>query len=104
MRARGGWELSRRRSRRRRSRTKPHDRTLDDGNLARFVADGCLTVRTTLPTDFHSDLYGRIDQVFEKEGNPGNNLLPRLPEIRQVFDDPAAAAAVCRRGEGPGLC
>ena len=71
-----------------------HDHTLDDGARARFVADGCLTVRTTLPADFHSDLYGRIEEVFENEGNPGNNLLPRLPEIRRVFDDPAVAGAL----------
>ena len=25
--------------------------------------------------------------MFEKEGNPGNNLLPRIPEIQGVFDD-----------------
>ena len=75
---------------------QPH--TLDDGNLARFVADGCLTVRTTLPADFHSDLYARIDEVFEKEGNPGNNLLPRLPGIQRVFDDPAVGRRV---GEPP---
>ena len=68
--------------------------SLDDGAVARFVADGCLTVRTTLPADFHSDLYRRIDEVFEKEGNPGNNLLPRLPGIRRVFDDPAVAGAL----------
>ena len=71
-----------------------HDHTLDDGARARFVADGCLTVRTTLPADFHSDLYGRIEEVFENEGNPGNNLLPRLPEIRRVFNDPAVAGAL----------
>ncbi len=70
----------------------PH--SLDDDSRARFVADGCLTVRTTLPADFHSDLYARIDELFEKEGNPGNNLLPRLPEIRRVFDDPAVAGAL----------
>ena len=72
--------------------TQPH--TLDDGAVARFVADGCLTVRTTLPADFHSDLYRRIDEVFEKEGNPGNNILPRLPGIRRVFDDPAVTGAL----------
>ena len=71
-----------------------HDHTLDHSARAGFVADGCLTVRTTLPADFHSDLYGRIEEVFEKEGNPGNNLLPRLPEIRRVFDDPAVAGAL----------
>ena len=44
-------------------------------------------VNTDLPASFHDFIYERTEEVFEKEGNPGNNLLPRIPEIQTVFDD-----------------
>jgi HEAT repeat protein len=69
---------------------------LTDPDLARFVEDGHLVVRTTLPREFHANLYSKIDDVFDKEGNPGNNILPRVPEIAKVYDDPAVRAALGR--------
>ncbi|MBT6630715.1 MAG: hypothetical protein HOB49_27105, partial [Gemmatimonadetes bacterium] len=69
---------------------------LTDTDLARFVEDGHLVVRTTLPREFHASLYSKIDDVFDKEGNPGNNILPRVPEIAKVYDDPAVRGALGR--------
>ena len=77
------------------------DSCLTDTDLARFVNEGHLVVRTTLPREFHNRLYAKIDEVFEKEGNPGNNILPRVPEIAQVYDDVAVRAALGRL-LGPG--
>ncbi len=67
---------------------------LTDEQLRFYVVNGFITVRTALPPEFHQDVYERTDAIFEKEGNPGNNLLPRLPEIRQVFDDANVAGAL----------
>lgn len=67
---------------------------LTDEQMRFYVVNGFITVKTTLPPEFHQDVYERTDAIFEKEGNPGNNLLPRLPEIRQVFDDPNVAGAL----------
>ena len=61
---------------------------------AQFVRDGHLVVRTELPDDFHKSVYTKIEDVFEKEGNVGNNILPRVPELQQVYDDPAVASAL----------
>jgi hypothetical protein len=61
---------------------------------ARFVRDGHVVVRTGLPAEFHQAVYARIEEVFDKEGNVGNNILPRVPELRQVYDDPAVAGAL----------
>lgn len=61
---------------------------------ARFVSDGHLVVRTDLPSEFHQAVYAKIDEVFDKEGNVGNNILPRVPELQQVYDDPAVAGAL----------
>ena len=32
--------------------------------------------------------------MFEDEGNPGNNILPRIPDIGRVFEHPAVAGAL----------
>merc|ERR1712096_94595 len=34
-----------------------------------------------------------MGEIFKKEGNPGNNLLPRIPMINEVFEDPWVAGA-----------
>ncbi len=67
---------------------------LTDEQMRFYVVNGFITVGTDLPPEFHKDIYDRTDCIFTKEGNPGNNLLPRLPAIRQVFDDPNVAGAL----------
>ncbi len=67
---------------------------LTDEQMRFYVVNGFITVKTELPPEFHQDIYERTDYIFEKEGNPGNNLLPRMPEIRQVFNDPYVAGAL----------
>ena len=60
---------------------------LTDGQMRHFIVNGYVIVNTDLPASFHDFIYERTETVFEKEGNPGNNLLPRIPEIQTVFDD-----------------
>ncbi|MCY4404389.1 MAG: HEAT repeat domain-containing protein [Candidatus Poribacteria bacterium] len=60
---------------------------LTDAQMRQFIVNGFVTVDTELPPAFHDDIFERTVAVFDKEGNPGNNLLPRIPEIQRVFDD-----------------
>ena len=60
---------------------------LTDDQMRHFIVNGYVIVNTDLPASFHDFIYERTEKVFEKEGNPGNNLLPRIPEIQTVFDD-----------------
>ena len=60
---------------------------LTDDQMRHFIVNGYVTVNTELPASFHDFIYERTEEVFEKEGNPGNNLLPRIPEVQAVFDD-----------------
>ena len=60
---------------------------LTDDQMRHFIVNGYVIVNTDLPASFHDFIYGRTEEVFEKEGNPGNNLLPRIPEVQTVFDD-----------------
>ena len=67
---------------------------LSDGALRQFVRDGYVTVQTGLPRAFHEDVRRRLQEVFDEEGNPGNNILPRVPELQRVVDDPAVRGAL----------
>lgn len=60
---------------------------LTDAQMQDFIVNGYVTVTTALPAQFHEAIYEKTVVVFDKEGNPGNNLVPRIPEIQQVLDD-----------------
>ena len=67
---------------------------LTDGQIAQFIAHGHITITPDLPQEFHEEIFAQHEEVFAKEGNPGNNLLPRIPLIRQIFDHPAVVGAL----------
>ena len=69
-------------------------RLLSDQEMQKFIRDGYVSVRVDLPSSFHDTLYEKTEKMFSSVGNPGNNLLPRLPEIQQVFSDPAVHGAM----------
>lgn len=74
---------------------------LDDAQIQQFITDGYITVRADYTPEFHQDIYQQIEAMFESEGNTGNNILPRIPQIQKVFDHPALKGALTSLlGEG----
>ena len=67
---------------------------LSDAQMRHFIVNGYVTVTTALPAQFHEAIYEKTVSVFDKEGNPGNNLLPRIPEIQKILDDPNVSGAL----------
>ena len=67
---------------------------LDDAQMKQFIREGYVMLKTGLPPEFHAALFDQTVEVFEKEGNPGNNLLPRMPAVGKVLADPAVAGAL----------
>ncbi len=67
---------------------------LTDEQMQRFIIDGYLMLKSGLPPEFHKQVFDEIDSVYQTEGNPGNNLLPRIPMLQQVFDDPRISGAL----------
>ena len=68
-------------------------RKLTDAQLRDFIVNGHLTVKTDLPRSFHETIYRKTQELTAKEGNLGNNILPRVPELQAVFEDPAVRGA-----------
>ena len=67
---------------------------LDDDALRQFIAKGYLLIQSDQSSDFHQQVCKQLDQVLEREGNPGNNFLPRVPQIGQVFDSAPVRGAL----------
>ncbi|MFM7323008.1 MAG: HEAT repeat domain-containing protein [Armatimonadota bacterium] len=62
---------------------------LDDAAMRNFLVNGFLIRKLDLPPGFNEGIYDAIGDVFARDGNPGNNVLPWLPQLQRVFDDPA---------------
>ncbi|MXZ01971.1 phytanoyl-CoA dioxygenase, partial [Candidatus Poribacteria bacterium] len=45
------------------------------------------------PRSVHETIYRKTQEYTEREGNLGNNILPRVPELQAVFEDPAVRGA-----------
>ena len=67
---------------------------LTDDQMRTFIRDGYITVRPNLPREYHDEMFAKVDEVFQTEGNPGNNLLPRIPELQLLYDDPVTRGAL----------
>lgn len=66
----------------------------DDAAMRDFLVQGYCVLKVNLPAEFHQQVFEKTKKLLAEEGNPGNNILPRLPEVQQVFDDPAVKGAL----------
>ena len=67
---------------------------LDDAQMAAYVRDSSITLTAAYPAPFHRVIYDEIESVLETEGNPGNNILPRIPLLQDILDHPAVVGAL----------
>ncbi|MDR6551164.1 HEAT repeat domain-containing protein [Paenibacillus qinlingensis] len=67
---------------------------LTDEQMRTFITNGCLILKTDFPREFHESLVEQLNTVYTEEGNPGNNLLPRIRELGKVFDHPVVTGAL----------
>lgn len=64
-----------------------------DEQMRQFVTNGFVVLNVDMPDGFHQEVYDRCEEVYESEGNPGNNILPRIPHLQQLFDHPTVTGA-----------
>lgn len=67
---------------------------LTDEQMRQFVCEGFVVLQTDFSDEFHRNMLSKLDDVYATDGNPGNNLLPRVPELHKVFDHPAIKGAL----------
>lgn len=76
------------------AQTEP--RLLNDEQMRDFLANGYLLLNSELPPEFHQTLFERFEKIVgaDNDDNPGNNLLPVVPELQLVFDGPVVKGAL----------
>jgi HEAT repeat protein len=67
---------------------------LTDEQMIQFITQGYLVLNNELPDELHQKVMSQIHEVLEEEGNPGNNILPRVPDIQKFFDTPVVKGAL----------
>ncbi|MDE0016133.1 MAG: HEAT repeat domain-containing protein [Candidatus Poribacteria bacterium] len=67
---------------------------LTDEEMRDFIINGYVKVQTDFPSSFHENICQQLDAMFEETGNLGNNLLPVIPEIQEIFDHPVVHGAM----------
>ena len=68
---------------------------LSDDAMRDFIINGYVVVKPALAPDFHKSVFQQTLGLVEKGENLGNNnLLPKVPILQQVFDDPAVHGAL----------
>ena len=60
----------------------------------RFIADGFLVLQPSVPAELHRTIYRKLDEAIPGTDNPGNNVLPLVPEMRHVLESPEVRGAL----------
>ncbi|CAF3860139.1 unnamed protein product [Rotaria sp. Silwood1] len=68
---------------------------LTDKQVQEFLINGYLILQPiSLDRNFHSSIFTEVQSIFQQDANPGNNILPRIPQLQYVFDDPVIKGAL----------
>ena len=67
---------------------------LTDEQMRRFVTDGYLILNAKVAPEIHEAVYERLQWLMHQESNPGNNVLPAVPEMQCVLDSPIVRGAL----------
>ncbi len=73
---------------------KTHVLKLSEQEMRDFIINGYVKLKTDFPPSFHERIYQQLDDMFEQTGNLGNNVLPLIQEIQDVFEHPAVHGAM----------
>ena len=67
---------------------------LTDSQVQAYLTNGYITVQTAHPPAVHQNIHQQIETLFATEGNPGNDILPKVPDLYQILQDPAVDGAL----------
>ena len=67
---------------------------LTDEQMQEFLVTGYLVFYPDVPDGIHDTIYHRLNEIIDEEPNPGNNILPRVPEMRHILNSPEVRGAL----------
>lgn len=74
------------------SSTKPI--LLNDEQMREYIVNGYVFLRPGVPDELHRIIDEKFDFVHEHEFNPGNNIIPRIPELELILKSPEVHGAL----------
>ena len=69
-------------------------RLLDDEAMQGFVREGYVVCKSELPKEFHDRMHEALDSLDERGPLGHNNLLPCVPELARLLDEPVVRGAL----------
>ncbi len=73
----------------------PPAKLLTDEQVRHFITHGYLCFDADMPGDYYTDLRRDLDAVLARnDGHEGNNVLPLVPQMQQVFEHPNVRGAL----------
>ena len=67
---------------------------LTDSQMQAFIINGFVTVKADFSPAFHESVRTRAEAIFSTEGNPGNDILPKIPELADLFSHPTVTGVL----------
>ena len=67
---------------------------LTDAQVQDYLNHGYLVLHTCHPGSFHRSVLRQIATLYATEGNPGNDILPRVPDLYEILRDPVVDGAL----------
>jgi len=62
---------------------------LNDDQVRSFIVNGYHAIESDVPEEVHDTIASRMDEIIGNGNNPGDNVLPLIPDLQQVLDSPS---------------
>lgn len=66
----------------------------DDEQMRQFIVNGYVVFQPDVPHEVNDTIYEKLQYVFDEEFNPGNNILPRIPEMYHILNSSEVQGAL----------
>ena len=67
---------------------------LTDTQIQDYLTHGYVVLRSGHPAAFHRRVLHQVETLYATAGNPGNDILPRVPDLYGILRDPAVDGAL----------
>ena len=67
---------------------------LTDEQVRSYIVDGFILLKPSVPDEIHATINKKLTAYLESSPNPGNNVLPVVPEMRHILNSPEVRGAL----------
>ncbi len=67
---------------------------LTDSQMQEFIVKGYVKIEAAFTPAFHDSVRAQAERIFSTTGNPGNDILPAIPLLADLFTHPAVTGAL----------